>query len=368
MRIAEVHDRCDDGDAFLPAELFPMLADVLVRLKAKKMLVELLCANKRAYALCLPSLMRFTHMSTSDGFNAERLTAFAVDGHASRKFAHVKGLMLRDVSLNRSTNFATLETISKSVRNVEYLFWGDASGDPTASTVLWSVLTGIHPPPISIINFGADLRFLTPEMIASDTLELPTTLRTIFMTAVGSEPQWTHLFRILDRLPLLEELNLALHRDPSFESRVILGFPRLLQRLRTLRVIWPNHAQLLSTDNSVREVGLDKTQSEEEETEVEQPWTTLRRLRNLKEVALDGFKSSDLLGLLSVPDFPAGICLKCTIWDLDEAGRREIATLKGVDIEFWKVQSESDEDVDELGFWASLPFAKGLPSCFSNEI
>jgi hypothetical protein len=78
--------------AFLPAELFPMIADSLFDARAKKTLVRLLCANRQMHLLCLPSLMRSVHLSERNRFTNARPLEFSRDGLGTGKFGLVKAL------------------------------------------------------------------------------------------------------------------------------------------------------------------------------------------------------------------------------------------------------------------------------------
>ena len=306
-------DETDASDSFLPAELFPLIADVMVDSKMKGTLVELLCANKQVHALCLPSLMRSIELLEEDEFNGERLAAFSVDGLKSGKFSHVKSLnKFLDTTFDWAAHLSTLAAICKSATNMEILHWIAPVDDDTLSRTLWFMsLAGTRAPPVNKeINFSSDLAFLPQELIALELLDLPVTLTAVILTVEGTEREFSYLFSALDCLPRLEGFLLSITADRR-SKRAILGFPKLLSRLLSVYILWPEQAQLLeaAANTPIDEVEVQKG---DDAGDTRLLWPTLQRLQNLAKVVLTGYKTSDLRGLASTPGF-SGLVV-CGTW------------------------------------------------------
>jgi hypothetical protein len=87
------------SDAVLPPEIFPSISDALFGSGAKRTLLNLICAESQIYALCLPRLMRSVELSNENGFDADRLVAFAKDGLETGKSGHTRRLKIKNLEL-----------------------------------------------------------------------------------------------------------------------------------------------------------------------------------------------------------------------------------------------------------------------------
>ena len=102
--------------ALLP-ELFPLIADVLVSLNARKTLMKLLCTSHQIHALCLSSLMRSIELSFDAGFTGSKFAAFTKDSQGIGKFSFVRSLDWTRSLFGTRTNWLRLYPAWGTSRN-----------------------------------------------------------------------------------------------------------------------------------------------------------------------------------------------------------------------------------------------------------
>jgi hypothetical protein len=345
----------ENHEGNLLPEIYPLIADALLRLRAKGTLVDLLCANRRIHELCLPNLMKTIELTRLSGFNDKTLAAFNDDGLKTGKLGLVRNLCVH-YSVDWRRNGHILASIYERATNLECLVcsdFGDYQPLPGA-TLAWSLLLKGAIPIRKIIFNTARIGFVSGDA----SYELPRTLRTVKMLLMGSEDEYRTLFHLLDRLPHLEHLDLNFVEPPDKTTfRTILPFKRLVLCLRRATMTWPQHAELLNTDNAIESLTLQIRKTHRFNDNGASLWMALRGLKDLRKLCLAYCQTSLLVWLSSVPQINE-LAVYFPAWNLDEAGRRIIAELEGVKITFIGGYDPSDTHEDEIGFWKSLSFVE----------
>jgi hypothetical protein len=205
--------------------------------------------------------------------------------------------------------------------------------------------------PIKSIHFNVErLDFVGSEVVT--LLSLPPTVTAVSIMVRGDTAQYCLLLSILDRLPDLQSL--ALHFDTEDDS-AILAFPKLVQNLRTATIYWPQGADIIRADNQIESLQLvmieDSVVILADKTEL---GDVLRRIQKLEWLQLYDFPTSALANL-SMPRGLSHISAYRTMWDLDEAARQALAVREDMRITFYKSESRSSKDDEEIAFWRSLP-------------
>ena len=220
----------DASDAVLPAELFPFIADALVCLKARKTLLELLCANRTMHLLCLPSLMREIVISTDrSAIREDLLPPFARDALKTGKFALVKSLVIKDPRDGNGHIRSALVNIWNGLVNLEKLEYLTPYEHVALSSLVWFLLNTSPMIPLRSMGFDTSgLAFIQPDAVSG--LELPVAIRKVTMTLRGTPEQHLSLFLALDGLPILEYLGLKIWNKTL--DRQILTFPKIPRCLR----------------------------------------------------------------------------------------------------------------------------------------
>ena len=230
----------------LPLEIYALIADVLFDSDAKKTLMELLCANRSVYTICIPSLMRSLELSERNGFNVERLGAFSRDAIGTGKFAFVKRLIIfaKDWGAARGS----FVTIWNALVGLEILFCHDQDDDVPIASLAWSLLLKNQRLPIVKITFiPKTMKFVHLDI--DHGLELPGTIGDVeiqLTTGTASQPERLHLLRLIDNLPKLEHFGLRLNGTEL--DRELFTFPKLL------RCLEPRSSFLLSDFDSLKQI------------------------------------------------------------------------------------------------------------------
>jgi hypothetical protein len=254
-----------DGSAeVLPPELLPHIADALPW-SARGTLVNLLCASRRTYALCLPSLMRSIEIAVDwdaphGGLcTVEKVKAFAEDGLGAGKFSHVRHLLL-DGTLDGEENRALLETICRAFVGLVSLSCGTEDIDYTP-TLLWSfVRTRNFFPNLRVLEVDNPVMCYDATGISDPEFFLPPPLEKVKVYLHdGTDAQFLCFYRDLDRLPRLTSLELSIFgiRDQPPPYSKLFDFPRLLRRIKKLSsVAWPKDAELLAKTKALETLHL----------------------------------------------------------------------------------------------------------------
>jgi hypothetical protein len=173
---------------------------------------------------------------------------------------------------------------------------------------------------------------------------------------MGSEEEYVTLFRLLDRLPHLEHLDLNFVEPPNKRVfRTILPFEKLLACLRRVTLTWPQHAELLNTVDAIESLTLQVRKTHRFSDNGALLWMSLPK--SLRKLCLAYVGTSLLVLLSSVPQIRQ-LAVYFPAWNLDENGRRTISELRNVRITFIGCHDPSTTNVDEIRFWKSLPFVE----------